>query len=54
MSTRQVLAESISFIVDGGEIERVKEFKDLGRIFSENDDDTKCIEDNIKKARSRW
>ena len=54
MSARQVLAESVSFMVNGGEIERVKEFKYLGRIFSENEDDTKCIEGNLKKARSRW
>ena len=28
-----VLAESVSFVMDDGEIDRVKEFKYLGRIF---------------------
>ena len=49
MSIRQVLVESVSFVADNGEIERVKEFRYLGRIFTDNDDDTKCIKANIKR-----
>ena len=36
------------------EIERVKEFKYLGRIISENDNDSNCIDYNLRKARQQW
>ena len=42
------------FKVGGEEIKRVREFKYLGRIVSEDDDDTPAIEANIKKARTKW
>ena len=44
----------MQFLVNGKKLQRVKEFCYLGRIFTENDDDTKCIQDNLKKARKRW
>ena len=49
MMARQVMADSVKFSINGGEIERVREFKYLGRILLEDDDDTKCIEMNLKK-----
>ena len=54
MKDRQVEAEGVKFFIDGVEIEKVKSFKYLGRILSEDDSDTVCIEHNIKKARQQW
>ena len=44
-------SRSVVFNVGGEEIKRVKTFKYLGRIVSEDDDDTPAIEANIKKAK---
>ena len=38
----------------GKNLERVEEFKYLGRILRQDDDDTKCINNQIKKARQKW
>ena len=39
----------------GGEkINRVRKFKYLGRVVSEDDDDSQAIEAKIKKARMKW
>ena len=43
-----------SFTVGGTEIKRVTEFKYLGRIVSEDDNDSLAIEANLKKARAKW
>ena len=32
----------------------MKEFEYLGRILTDNDDDTKCIDNALKKARRQW
>ena len=40
--------------MNGEEIQRVDEFKYLGRIVSEKDDDSKAIEANLKKAKRKW
>ena len=45
--------ENISFAVNGKLIQRVKRFLYLGRWFDQNDDDSCCIHDNIKKARGQ-
>lgn len=47
-------AENVTFTINGTPIERTHNFKCLGRWFSDNDDDAECIQENIKKARSRW
>ena len=44
----------ISFSVKGTEIERVRYFKYLGRILTEDDIDTKCIDENLRNARRQW
>ena len=54
MQDKQAKAEDAKFVVYGKELERVGEFKYLGRVLADNDDDTKCIEGNIRKARARW
>ena len=51
---RQFEAGKVKFYVGGEEIEQVRHFKYLGRILSEDDDDTKCIEHNLSKARKQW
>ena len=40
--------------MQGTEIERVGYFKYLGRILSEDDNNTKCIEYKIRNARKQW
>ena len=50
----QSSAENVQFIVNGKKLQRVREFCYLGRIFTENDDDSKCIQENLRKARKRW
>jgi hypothetical protein len=44
----------ITFTVLGTPIERVKEFKYLGRILDESDDDWPALQSNLKKARAKW
>ena len=46
--------ENVRFTVGGKEIETVKQFKYLGRVLSEDDDDWPAIQANIQKARKRW
>ena len=50
----QAQANHVSFNINGKQIERVSNFRYLGRIISEDGDDTKSIKDNIKRARHRW
>ena len=54
LQNKQAQGNSIGFLVNGKQIEKVREFRYLGRIFSDNDDDTQCIKDNIRKARQKW
>ena len=51
---QQFVASNVKFYIDGEEIERVRYFKYLGRILSDDDDDTRCIENNLNKAREQW
>ena len=51
---KQGVANNISFSVNNRAIERVSEFKYLGRILTEQDDDSVCIKDNLRRARHRW
>ena len=51
---KQAVAEKIKIKVYGKEIERVKELKYLGRIFTEDDDDSRSIEIQLKRARNWW
>ena len=50
----QYEAGLVRFYVEGQEIERVHQFRYLGRILTEDDSDTECIEDNLRRARSQW
>ena len=50
----QVEAENVKFTVNGKEIEEVSKFQYLGRILCNDDDNTKCIMDNLKRAKNRW
>jgi len=51
---KQKEAEEVIFRINGEEIERVREFRYLGRILDENDDDSRCILAQLSKARGRW
>jgi hypothetical protein len=44
----------LEFIAGGEEIKRVIKFKLLGRVVSEEDDETPAIEANLKKVRMKW
>ena len=50
----QERAENVQFFVNGKRIGRVRKFNYLGRILRDDDDDTECIEGQLKKARARW
>ena len=50
----QAKANQVKFTVNGKAIERVRKFKYLGRFFTDNDNDSVCIQENIKNARKRW
>ena len=54
LERKQKSAEDMDITVYGKKLERVTEFKYLGRILSQNDDDSKCIEQQLKRARARW
>ena len=54
LQNKQARAEEVSFKVYGEELERVEEFKYLGRILKQNDDNTECIKMQIKRARKQW
>jgi hypothetical protein len=51
---RQAAATEVSFTIDGDEIERVAQFRYLGRILDENDDDTHASSRQLARARSKW
>ena len=51
---KQERADTVIFTINRVALERVKEFKYLGRILQDNDDDSTCIMENLKKARNRW
>ena len=40
--------------MNGTKLKRVKQFRCLGRIFTEDDNDSVCIQGNLKNARKRW
>ena len=47
-------SRGVEFTVGGEKFNRVSEFKYLGRVVSEDDDDSPAIETNLKKARMKW
>ena len=48
------MERELTFTVLGTPIERIKEFKYLGRILEESDDDWPALQSNLKKARAKW
>ena len=50
----QQKADGVSFTVYGKRLERVREFKYLGRIIDEGDCDSNCIRKQVQKARRQW
>ena len=50
----QEAAEGISFTVDGASIRRVTQFKYLGRILDEADNDNHAVDRQLQKARGTW
>ena len=47
-------SKKVRFLVDGVELERVDEFKYLGRIVLYKDNDSPYIEYNLRKAKQQW
>ena len=50
----QNAADDVKFYIHDKEIEKVRYFKYLGRVLSDDDSDSLCIENNLKKARGQW
>lgn len=50
----QQSAENVDFYVTGEKIKRAKQFKYLGRILSDDDDEIHAVEGQLKKARMAW
>ena len=50
----QAEAEKVEFKVNVKKLKIVKEFRYLGSILTENNNDTRCIKDNLSKARMIW
>jgi hypothetical protein len=51
---RQAASTEVSFTIDGDEIERVEQFRYLGRILDENDDDTHASSRQLVRTRLKW
>jgi len=51
---RQVAATEVSFTIHGDETERVTQFRYLGRILEENDDDIHASSRQLARARTKW
>ena len=54
LQDRQAEAGETEFTIYGKKLERVSDFRYLGRVLAEDDDDTICIEGQLKKARKTW
>lgn len=48
------VAAEVKFTICGEIMEQVKEFRYLGRVVSENDNDDKAIIQNLQKTKSTW
>ena len=51
---RQADALEVNFSIGGAEIERVKQFRYLGRILDENDDGNHALQRQLARARTKW
>ena len=51
---RQVGALEVDFTIGGVEIDRVKQFRYLGRVLDENDDDGHAAGRQLARARDKW
>ena len=47
-------AQALSFTIQGEEVERVDQFRHLGRPILANDQDTGAIQYNLKRAQAKW
>ena len=54
LQEKQAEAEEVIFTVYGEKLERVREFRYLGRILTEDDDDSKNIIEQLARARQKW
>ena len=51
---KQEAALTVTFAVGGNDIERVSEFRYLGRVLSETDDDSCALHRQLARARAKW
>lgn len=47
-------ADRVTFTVNRATLQRVRQFKYLGRIFTDDDKDEECIKMNLNNARKIW
>ena len=47
-------ATNVNFQLNGNDIKKVSDFKYLGRIINNKDNDLKAVENQLKKARATW
>ena len=51
---QDLIAQNVSFTINGRAIEQVPRFKYLGRILDEEDDDSHALRSQLAKARKTW
>ena len=54
LQDKQYESEKVSITVNGRRIERVRSFTYLGRVLTQNDDDTTAITTQLERARKKW
>ena len=54
LQDKQYESEKVSITVNGRRIERVRSFTYLGRVLSQNDDDTNAITTQLERAPKKW
>ena len=51
---RRQVVQNVSFSVDGSAIDRETQFKYLGRVLDDKDDDNHAIDRQLKRAKAKW
>ncbi len=54
LNNNKTHTQAVVFTVNGYQIKNVREFKYLGRILDNHDNDLPAVEQNLRKARQKW